>query len=148
MIIKDNNKTFEFTPVSYQFPELTKDHKKYDEWDSNWLTLRFSYSDGQGFSGVENDSCVLTYEMTDFINGLKLLANGLTNGAELDTMEPYFKIKAVKAQNVYILNFMFYCFINKHTELKPFIVTVSYGGEELKRFIKELETEFKPFPKR
>ena len=148
MIIKDNNKTFEFTPVSYEFPGLTKDHKKYDEWDSNWLTLRFSYSDGQGLSGSENDSCLLTYEMTDFIKDLKRLAGGQEDSAELDTMEPYFKIRAAKNQNGYRIDFLFYYFIEERKDIEPFEVTAFYGCEELKRFIEELEAEFKPFPKR
>lgn len=148
MKITNDNKTIEFAPVSYQFPELTKDCKHYDEWNSNWLNIRFFCSDGQSIRHTETDACVLTYEMTDFIDGLKKLSRGLSDDARLDTLEPYLKIDVVKSQSGYEVTVGFYRFIEAKKDLDLFEVKTVFGEEELSLFISGLEEEFKPFPKR
>ena len=148
MKIANDNKIIEFSPVSYQFPELAKDSKHYDEFDSNWLNIRFFCSDGQSVCHTETDACVLTYEMTDFIDGLKKLQRGLTESARLDTLEPYFKIDVVKNQSGYEVNVSFYRFIEEKKDLDLFEVKTVFGDEELSLFISGLEEEYKPYPKR
>ena len=43
MILKDRstNKYFEFYPVSYEFPNITRECKEYNENDANWINIVF-----------------------------------------------------------------------------------------------------------
>ena len=147
MKIKSNERVLDFAPVSYQFPELTKLHKDYNEWDANWVTVRFSYSDGKGVQGDETDSCVLTFETARFIKALKGLLQGETDRASLDTEEPYFKMTAAKEGDAYTVAAGYQRSVAQN-DLALFEVRAAYDEKELARMVEELEEEWKRFPKR
>lgn len=148
MYLNDENGFIEFKPISYEFPELSKTHKQYDEYDSNWLKIEFSYKDSENIERKEIDACVLTFEMADFIRDLKLLDHKELNIAALDTMEPYLKIKVTRVTDEYTVTVDFQGFIEESHDFEYICVRKMLNSDGIKEFIRQLETEYKPFPKR
>lgn len=148
MYLNDENGFIEFKPISYEFPELSKTHKQYDEYDSNWLKIEFSYKDSKNIERKEIDACVLTFEMADFIRDLKLLDHKELNIADLDTMEPYLKIKVTRVIDEYTVTVDFQGFIEESNVFEYICVRKMLNSDGIKEFIRQLETEYKPFPKR
>lgn len=148
MYLNDENGFIEFKPVAYEFPELSKTHRHYDHFDSNWLIIEFTYSNHNKIKRKETDACVLTFEMSDFIRDMKLLDHGESNIAELDTMEPYLKIRAERISDEYTITVVFQGFIKENGVFERISVNKTLTPIELKNFICQLETEYKPFPQR
>lgn len=148
MYLNDENGFIEFKPISYEFPELSKTHKQYDEYDSNWLKIEFSYKDSENIERKEIDACVLTFEMADFIRDLKLLDHKELNIADLDTMEPYLKIRVERISDEYTVTVDFQGFIEESNVFEYICVRKALNSDGIKEFIRQLETEYKPFPKR
>ena len=148
MYLSDGNGFIEFKPVAYEFPELSKTHKHYDYFDSNWLKIEFTYSDHNSIKRKETDACVLTFEMAAFIRDMKLLDRGELNVAELDTMEPYLKIRVERISDEYTVTVDFQGFIEESNVFEYIRVRKMLNSDGIKEFIRQLETEYKPFPKR
>ena len=148
MHLNDDNGFIEFKPISYEFPELSKTHKHYDHFDSNWLKIEFSYKDSENIERKEINACVLTFEMADFICDLKLLDHGELNIAELDTIEPYLKIKVTRVIDEYTVTVNFQGFIDESNNFEHICVKKTLTSDEINKFIRQLETEYKPFPER
>ena len=148
MYLSDGNGFIEFKPVAYEFPELSKTHKHYDHFDSNWLKIEFTYSDHNSIKRKETDACVLTFEMAAFIRDMKLLDRGELNVAELDTMEPYLKIKVERISDEYTVTVDFQGFIEESDDFERICVNKTFTTIEIKEFIYQLETEYTPFPQR
>ncbi len=148
MYLNDDNGFIEFKPVSYEFPELSKTHKQYDEYDSNWMKIEFQYKDSKNVERKEIDACVLTFEMAAFIRDLKLLANGESNAADLDTVEPYLKIKVTRVIDEYTVTVNYQGFIEESNGFEHICVKKTLTSDEIKEFIRQLETEYEPFPQR
>ncbi len=148
MYLSDDNGFIEFKPTSYEFPELSKTHKHYDYFDSNWLKIEFSYKGGDNIVRKETDACVLTFEMTAFIRDLKLLDRGELNVAVLDTMEPYLKIRVKHITDEYKVTIDFQGFVEKKNDFEYICVEKILTSDELKKLIHVFETEYKQFPER
>ena len=148
MYLSDGNGFIEFKPVAYEFPELSKTHKHYDYFASNWLKIEFTYSDHNGIKLKETDACVLTFEMAAFIRDMKLLDHGELNFAELDTMEPYLKIRVERISDEYTVTVDFQGFIEESNVFEYICVRKALNSDGIKEFIRQLETEYKPFPER
>ena len=148
MYLKDDNGFIEFKPISYEFPELSKTHKYYDQFDSNWLKIEFLYKGGDNIVKKETQACVLANEMTAFVRDLKILENGESSIAALDTLEPYLKISAERITNGYSVTVDFQGFIEERKEFEYICVKKMLTSDGMKEFIRQLEAEYKPFLQR
>lgn len=88
--------SFEFNSVNYQFPEIAEDE---DIYDRNWLTVNIVIADQYGKSSEFTDSCVLTWELQDAIEGLVDVLDGKSDEFEACFLEPYFAMSVKKTDN-------------------------------------------------
>ena len=83
---------------------------------------------------------------------ISICAEGLDhkelNIADLDTMEPYLKIKVTRVTDEYTVTVDFQGFIEESDDFERICVNKTLTTIEIKEFIYQLETEYTPFPQR
>jgi len=91
MLFKNDDASLQLDVVNYEFPadggDLASD-------DRNWLVLRCTWTDEEGFIHKDSNSCLLTYELREMTAGLKVLQAGIRESFASDFVEPYFEVAA------------------------------------------------------
>ncbi|MBQ5994732.1 MAG: hypothetical protein IJL63_02605 [Clostridia bacterium] len=143
MIIKNGDAYLGFSPVDYEFPRLTKEHREYDEVISNWINVRFEYPDNRHKKRTEMCACILTFEIESFIFSLKQLVSGQIIQAQLDAIEPYFNLSAYAYNKMYVIHAKYQTDEDILYEVEQIV-----GKEQLTDFLIQFEEEFSSFPVR
>ena len=74
MLLKNENASIRLDFVSYEFPET---EYGMDEYDKNWLQLRCTWVDEDGYTHKDSNACLLAQELAGMNAGLKVLAAGI-----------------------------------------------------------------------
>ena len=105
MILKQGNKSIEFSIVGYQYPELEPSDEAFD-YDANWLIAEVKYSDDE-ITETYMDPCLLTDELADMTEKLSMILEGSEDGYISDFIEPYLKISAARTDGKIAIVFQF-----------------------------------------
>ena len=73
MLLKNENARIRLDFVSYEFPET---EYGMDEYDKNWLQLRCTWVDEDGYTHKDSNACLLAQELAGMNAGLKVLDAG------------------------------------------------------------------------
>ena len=68
MLLKNENASIRLDFVSYEFPET---EYGMDEYDKNWLQLRCTWVDEDGYTHKDSNACLLAQELAGMNAGLK-----------------------------------------------------------------------------
>jgi len=91
MLFKNDDASLQLDVVNYEFPADGGDPASDDR---NWLVLRCTWTDEEGFIHKDSNSCLLTYELREMTAGLKVLQAGIRESFASDFVEPYFEVAA------------------------------------------------------
>ena len=86
MIIRSKDTSLSFEIDDYQYPEHKSQEKGYD-YDANWLEVAIQYSN-QNEVKEYKDTCLLTYELEELIDGLSEVIADKESLYISDFMEP------------------------------------------------------------
>ena len=81
MLLKNENASIRLDFVSYEFPET---EYGMDEYDKNWLQLRCTWVDEDGYTHKDSNACLLAQELAGMNAGLKVLAAGIKDRYDSD----------------------------------------------------------------
>ena len=81
MLLKNENASIRLDFVSYEFPET---EYGMDEYDKNWLQLRCTWVDEDGYTHKDSNACLLAQELAGMNAGLKVLAAGIKDRYDCD----------------------------------------------------------------
>ena len=89
MLLKNENASLKLEFVNYEFPEAGRGT---DEYDQNWLLLRCTWVDEEGYTHKDSNACLLAQELAGMNAGLKVLLAGIRDRYDSDFIEPDFSI--------------------------------------------------------
>lgn len=139
---KDSNNFLEFYPISYEFPNLTKDRKDYDIDDANWLNIVFN-SAINGKQYKEIFPCFQTMEIYSFIEKIEKEIDE-DFSISLSPLEPYFDITITKEKDIItIYSHYYYGNISKNEKVE---IKMICNKKELKLIIEEFKNEYENYP--
>ncbi len=81
MLLKNENASIRLDFVSYEFPET---EYGMDEYDKNWLQLRCTWVDEDGYTHKDSNACLLAQELAGMNAALTVLAAGIKDRYESD----------------------------------------------------------------
>lgn len=91
MLLKNESASLKLDFVSYEFPEAGIGT---DEYDRNWLLLRCTWVNEEGYTRKDSNTCLLAQELAGLTAGLKVLSAGIKDRYDSDFIEPYFTLSA------------------------------------------------------
>ena len=87
MLLKNENASLKLEFVNYEFPEAGRGT---DAYDQNWLLLRCTWVDEEGYTHKDSNACLLAQELAGMNAGLKVLLAGIRDRYDSDFIEPDF----------------------------------------------------------
>ena len=96
MVLKQGDKSIEFSIADYQFPEIEPSGEEEFDYDANWLMCEIKYSDGK-INKTYMDPCLMADELADMTEELSKILNGSEDGYISSFMEPYLGVAAARA---------------------------------------------------
>lgn len=145
MLILEKNKSINFNIIGYEFP-CVKPSKKGFDYDANWLRIEVAYCD-EITNKTYNDTCLLTYELSELVDSLQLIINGSKNSYISDFLEPYLSVCITKIDEfiIFVFSFVYDTTDGKWSKIG---VTAKWTMEEAKDKVKELKNMELKFPER
>ena len=144
MLLKNENASLKLEFVNYEFPEAGRGT---DAYDQNWLLLRGTWVDEEGYTHKDSNACLLAQELAGMNAGLKVLLAGIRDRYDSDFIEPDFSLSAEKAGDTFRISASFYLpntMDGDDTAELDCILT----GAELKAVIEDLDKACARFPER
>lgn len=91
MLLKSEDASLKLEFVNYEFPEAGAGS---DQFDRNWLLLRCTWVDEEGYTHKDSNACLLAQELAGMNAGLKVLLAGIKDRYDSDFIEPDFTLSA------------------------------------------------------
>ena len=145
MILKQGNKSIEFSIVGYQYPELEPSDEAFD-YDANWLIAEVKYSDS-GINETYEDPCIMADDLAEIAEELSKILDGSEEGYITDFMEPYLKIAAARADEKIVIVFQF-SYVTRKNSWKRRKVTALLSQEEVAEIVQSLKELVEKYPVR
>ena len=145
MILKQGNKSIEFSIVGYQYPELEPSNEAFD-YDANWLIAEVKYSDS-GINETYEDPCIMADDLAEIAEELSKILDGSEEGYITDFMEPYLKIAAARADEKIVIVFQF-SYVTRKNSWKRRKVTALLSQEEVAEIVQSLRELVENYPVR
>ena len=145
MILKQGNKSIEFSIVGYQYPGLEPSDEAFD-YDANWLIAEVKYSDS-GINETYEDPCIMADDLAEIAEELSKILDGSEEGYITDFMEPYLKIAAARADEKIVIVFQF-SYVTTSNSWKRRTVTELLSQEEATEMVQSLKELVEKYPVR
>lgn len=91
MQLKNEDSCLKLEIVNYEFPEAGA---WADEYERNWLLVRCTWVDSEGYTRKDSNACLLAQELAGLTAGLKVLLAGIRDRWDSDFVEPDFTFSA------------------------------------------------------
>ena len=144
MLLKNENASLKLEFVNYEFPEAGRGT---DEYDQNWLLLRCTWVDEEGYTHKDSNACLLAQELAGMNAGLKVLLAGIRDRYDSDFIEPDFSLSAEKAGDTFRISASFYL-PNTMDGDDTAEVTAHFSKADMRALLDELDKLCKKFPDR
>ena len=144
MLLKNENASLKLEFVNYEFPEAGAGS---DEYDRNWLLLRCTWVDEEGYTHKDSNACLLAQELAGMNAGLKVLLAGIKDRYDSDFIAPDFVLSAWAEGDGFHASASFYL-PNTMDGDDTAEVDCTLTGPELKAVIEDLDKACAHFPER
>ena len=144
MLLKNKDASLKLEFVNYEFPEAGAGT---DEYDRNWLLLRCTWVDEEGYTHKDSNACLLAQELAGMNAGLKVLLAGIKDRYDSDFIEPDFVLSAWAEGDGFRVSASFYL-PNTMDGDDTAEVDCTFTGSELKAVIEDLDKACARFPER
>ena len=144
MLLKNENASLKLEFVNYEFPEAGAGS---DEYDRNWLLLRCTWVDEEGYTHKDSNTCLLAQELAGMNAGLKVLLAGIKDRYDSDFIAPDFVLSAWAEGDGFRVSASFYL-PNTMDGDDTAEVDCTFTGSELKAVIEDLDKACARFPER
>ena len=144
MLLKNENASIRLDIVSYEFPEAGYGT---DEYDKNWLLVRCTWVDEEGYTRKDSNACLLAQELAGMTAGLKVLSAGIKDRYDSDFIEPDFSLSVWVEGEIFRAAVSFYL-PNTMDGDDTAELECSLTGPELKTVIEDLDKACARFPER
>ena len=144
MLLKNKDASLKLEFVNYEFPEAGAGT---DEYDRNWLLLRCTWVDGEGYTHKDSNACLLAQELAGMNAGLKVLLAGIKDRYDSDFIAPDFVLSAWAEGDGFRVSASFYL-PNTMDGDDTAEVDCTFTGSELKAVIEDLDKACARFPER
>lgn len=144
MLLKNEDASLRLEFVNYEFPEAGAGT---DEYDRNWLLLRCTWVDEEGYTHKDSNACLLAQELAGMNAGLKVLLAGIKDRYDSDFIEPDFALSAWAEEDGFRASASFYL-PNTMDGDDTAEVDCMLTEAELKAVIEDLDKACSRFPER
>ena len=144
MLLKSENASLKLEFVNYEFPEAGAGS---DQFDRNWLLLRCTWVDEEGYTHKDSNACLLAQELAGMNAGLKVLLAGIKDRYDSDFIEPDFTLSAWAEGENFRVSATFYLPSTMDGD-DTAEVDCTLTGPELKAVIEDLDKACARFPER
>ena len=144
MLLKNENASIRLDFVSYEFPET---EYGMDEYDKNWLQLRCTWVDEDGYTHKDSIACLLAQELAGMNAGLKVLAAGIKDRYDSDFISSDLSLFAWAEGELFRVYISFYL-PNTMDGDDTAELNCTLTGPELKALIEDLDQACARFPER
>ena len=144
MLLKSEDASLKLEFVNYEFPEAGAGS---DQFDRNWLLLRCTWVDEEGYTHKDSNACLLAQELAGMNAGLKVLLAGLKDRYDSDFIEPDFTLSACAEGENFRVSATFYLPSTMDGD-DTAEVDCTLTGPELKAVIEDLDKACARFPER
>ena len=144
MLLKNEDTSLKLEFVNYEFPEAGAGS---DQFDRNWLLLRCTGVDEEGYTHKDSNACLLAQELAGMNAGLKVLLAGIKDRYDSDFIEPDFTLSAWAEGENFRVSATFYL-PNTMDGDDTAEVDCTLSGPELKAVIEDLDKACARFPER
>ena len=144
MLLKSEDASLKLEFVNYEFPEAGAGS---DQFDRNWLLLRCTWVDEEGYTHKDSNDCLLAQELAGMNAGLKVLLAGIKDRYDSDFIEPDFTLSAWAEGENFRVSATFYLPSTMDGD-DTAEVDCTLTGPELKAVIEDLDKACARFPER
>lgn len=144
MLLKSEDASLKLEFVNYEFPEAGAGS---DQFDRNWLLLRCTWVDEEGYTHKDSNVCLLAQELAGMNAGLKVLLAGIKDRYDSDFIEPDFTLSAWAEGENFRVSATFYLPSTMDGD-DTAEVDCTLTGPELKVVIEDLDKACARFPER
>ncbi|MBD9199304.1 MAG: hypothetical protein EGQ09_20120 [Clostridiales bacterium] len=144
MLLKNEDTSLKLEFVNYEFPEAGAGS---DQFDRNWLLLRCTWVDEEGYTHKDSNACLLAQELAGMNAGLKVLLAGIKDRYDSDFIEPDFTLSAWAEGENFRVSATFYLPSTMDGD-DTAEVDCTLTGPELKAVIEDLDKACARFPER
>ena len=144
MLLKSEDASLQLEFVNYEFPEAGAGS---DQFDRNWLLLRCTWVDEEGYTHKDSNACLLAQELAGMNAGLKVLLAGIKDRYDSDFIEPDFTLSAWAEGENFRVSATFYLPSTMDGD-DTAEVDCTLTGPELKAVIEDLDKACARFPER
>ena len=144
MLLKSEDASLKLEFVNYEFPEAGAGS---DQFDRNWLLLRCTWVDEEGYTHKDSNACLLAQELAGMNAGLKVLLAGIKDRYDSDFIEPDFTLSAWAEGENFRVSATFYLPSTMDGD-DTAEVDCTLTGSELKAVIEDLDKACARFPER
>lgn len=144
MLLKNENASIRLDFVSYEFLET---EYGMDEYDKNWLQLRCTWVDEDGYTHKDSNACLLAQELAGMNAGLKVLAAGIKDRYDSDFISSDLSLFAWAEGELFRVYISFYL-PNTMDGDDTAELNCTLTGPELKALIEDLDQACARFPER
>ena len=144
MLLKNEDTSLKLEFVNYEFPEAGAGS---DQFDRNWLLLRCTWVDEEGYTHKDSNACLLAQELVGMNAGLKVLLAGIKDRYDSDFIEPDFTLSAWAEGENFRVSATFYLPSTMDGD-DTAEVDCTLTGPELKAVIEDLDKACARFPER
>ena len=144
MLLKSEDASLKLEFVNYEFPEAGAGS---DQFDRNWLLLRCTWVDEEGYTHKDSNACLLAQELAWMNAGLKVLLAGIKDRYDSDFIEPDFTLSAWAEGENFRVSATFYLPSTMDGD-DTAEVDCTLTGPELKAVIEDLDKACARFPER
>ena len=144
MLLKNENASLKLEFVNYEFPEAGRGT---DAYDQNWLLLRCTWVDEEGYTHKDSNACLLAQELAGMNAGLKGLAAGIKDRYDCDFISSDLSLFAWAEGELFRVYISFYL-PNTMDGDDTAELNCTLTGPELKALIEDLDQACARFPER
>ena len=144
MLLKSEDASLKLEFVNYEFPEAGAGS---DQFDRNWLLLRCTWVDEEGYTHKDSNACLLAQELAGMNAGLKVLLAGIKDRYDSDFIEPDFTLSAWAEGENFRVSATFYLPSTMDGD-DTAEITCTMDQKEMEALIGELDRLCEKFPDR
>ena len=144
MLLKSEDARLKMELMNYEFTEAGAGS---DQFDRNWLLLRCTWVDEEGYTHKDSNACLLAQELAGMNAGLKVLLAGIKDRYDSDFIEPDFTLSAWAEGENFRVSATFYLPSTMDGD-DTAEVDCTLTGPELKAVIEDLDKACARFPER
>ena len=144
MLLKNEDTSLKLEFVNYEFPEAGAGS---DQFDRNWLLLRCTWVDEEGYTHKDSNACLLAQELAGMNAGLKVLLAGIKDRYDSDFIEPDFTLSAWAEGENFRVSATFYLPSTMDGD-DTAEITCTMDQKEMEALIGELDRLCEKFPDR